>query len=228
MKKIIKEKWNREDVLLLLSHGNNIGVELGVAKGGNSERMMKSGKFKKFFGVDMYADMHDTSEYKEALSRVGLFKDYSLLRMRFDEAVDLFEDNTFDFVYVDGYAHTGQLGGETIVEWYPKLKVGGVLAGDDYDEKDWPLVVESVNYIADQLNAELYITGVNKTDGYSQHASWALVKSNTDKKLHPSVKLVKKGKKQERIQALMRPYLIGVKNTIPVPIKNSIKKLLKK
>ena len=43
--------------------------------------------------------------------------------MTFDDAIDLFEDQFFDFIYIDGFAHTGEEGGETLIKWYRKLKV---------------------------------------------------------------------------------------------------------
>ncbi|HOA94537.1 MAG TPA: hypothetical protein PKJ79_12325, partial [Quisquiliibacterium sp.] len=100
----------RHDVVHLLEGNDNVGVELGVAEGVFSERMVRSGRFSTFIGIDMYADLHDTAEYKRALRRVGLQAPYKLLRMRFDEAIDLFDDGSLDFVYVDGYAHGGEEG----------------------------------------------------------------------------------------------------------------------
>ena len=63
--------------------------ELGVAAGEYSSKMAGSGKFSTFWGVDMYADTHDTAQYKQALLNVGIDKNYKLLRMTFDEALDL-------------------------------------------------------------------------------------------------------------------------------------------
>ena len=34
---------------------------------------------------------------------------YNLLKMRFDQAVDSFDDNSLDFIYFDGFTHNGQL-----------------------------------------------------------------------------------------------------------------------
>jgi hypothetical protein len=65
MQIIKKEDWQRDDILKLLDVDNAIGIELGVAEGGYSKRMVESKKFKKFFGVDRYSDMHDTEEYKK-------------------------------------------------------------------------------------------------------------------------------------------------------------------
>ncbi len=134
------KNYYRHDVVRLLSGNDNVGVELGIAEGIFSERMVKSGRFSTYIGIDMYADAsHTTCQYKRALARCGLCSNYKLLRMRFDEAIDLFDDESLDFIYVDGYAHGGEEGGETIFNWYRKLKVGGVMSGDDY-HSDWPLV----------------------------------------------------------------------------------------
>ena len=49
------EGWQRHDVLRLLGDRSGlIGVELGVEAGEFSRRMVASGRFACFFGVDMY------------------------------------------------------------------------------------------------------------------------------------------------------------------------------
>ena len=52
---------HRHDILQLMEGGDFVGVELGVAAGEFSARMVVSGRFRDFFGVDMYADSHDTA-----------------------------------------------------------------------------------------------------------------------------------------------------------------------
>lgn len=172
------EGWHRQDVLRLLGDGTGlVGVELGVAAGEFSRRMVASGRFQTFFGVDMYADTHDVQQYKQALRHVGLFGPYKLLRMTFAEAFDLFEDESLDFIYIDGYAHTGQEGGETIWTWARKVKVGGLIAGDDY-HADWPLVVEAVDTFAAETGFDLCrTTEIENSVDYAGHPSWAMVKT---------------------------------------------------
>ena len=58
--------------------------------------------------------------------------------MNFKEALKVFPDNSIDFIYFDGFAHTGQNYGETIYEWYKKMKPNSIMSGDDYDPK-WKL-----------------------------------------------------------------------------------------
>jgi len=178
-----KNGWMRHDVVNLLSGSENIGIELGVAEGIYAKRIIKSEKFKRFYGVDVYGDTHDTAEYARALRYIGFQNpSYCLLRMDFDSALDLFDDSYFDFIYIDGFAHTGEEGGKTLVDWYNKLKTGGILAGDDYHD-NWPLVKWAVNDLVDQLGVELNITtGVENVD-YSMYPTWYIKKTNTKLRL---------------------------------------------
>jgi hypothetical protein len=34
--------------------------------------------------------------------------------MSFDDALDIFDDEFFDFIYIDGFAHTGEEGGNQL------------------------------------------------------------------------------------------------------------------
>lgn len=167
------ERW---DVVQPLAESGNIGIELGVAAGSFSARMVHSGRFIRYFGVDVYGDGHSVKEYKKALLAVGLTENYSLLRMTFDQALDLFPDNHFDFIYCDGYAHTGEEGGRTLIDWFPKLKTGGVMAGDDYDAEAWPLVVWAVNDVVAQLDVPLMVTDKVTDQPYNKYRSWYFVK----------------------------------------------------
>ncbi|MDQ2090473.1 class I SAM-dependent methyltransferase [Marimonas arenosa] len=184
----------RHDILRLLGDRTGlVGVELGVAGGGFSKRMVDSGKFETFFGVDMYADTHDVDQYKDALRHVGLFAPYKLLRMSFAEAYDLFDDESLDFIYIDGYAHTGQEGGETIWHWARKVKPGGLIAGDDYHE-DWPLVKEAVDLFAEVTRFELWVTTEVEPDvNYAAHPTWGMIKTGPVSGDPPS-ELVSRGK----------------------------------
>ena len=101
------------------------------------------------------------------------------MRTSFESALNLFEDNYFDFVYVDGYAHGGQEGGKTLCDWIKKVKIGGIICGDDYDQK-FPLTVSAVDHLAENTNNQLFITNkdlYNKEE-HKHFASWII---NVDK-----------------------------------------------
>lgn len=62
------------------------------------------------------------------------------IKMDSVSASALFEDESLDFVFIDG-AHDYHSVKEDIVHWYPKVKKGGYIAGDDYV---WPDVSKAV------------------------------------------------------------------------------------
>jgi Methyltransferase domain len=182
------QRWN---VIDPLPATGNLGIELGVAAGSFSARMVRSGRFRLFYGVDVYGDGHNTQEYKKALREVGLESDYRLLRLTFDHARDLFPDRSFDFIYCDGYAHTGEEGGRTLIDWYGKLKPGGIMAGDDYDPEAWPLVVWAVHHVVAQLGVPLLITDRVSDEAYNRYRSWYFVKPDgPDAALQPCAPLM--------------------------------------
>lgn len=161
----------RHEVTNHLEGAENIGVELGVASGSLTKRLLQTGKFRTLFGIDTYADIHDTNEYKNAIKTIGIDANHRLLRLTFDDALDIFPDEYFDFIYVDGFAHTGEEGGQTLIDWYQKLKIGGIMSGDDYHE-DWPLVMWAVNHFASQLGTSINLTGRTQNERYSQYPTW--------------------------------------------------------
>lgn len=198
VKIVNKHGWLRHDVTRLLHGDNNIGIELGVAKGIYARRMIESKKFKRFYGVDIYGDIHDTDEYCQALKYIG-FKNpqYSLLRMDFDSASTLFENEYFDFIYIDGFAHAGEEGGRTLLKWYDKLKINGVLAGDDYHD-DWPLVKWAVNDFVLQIGAELYVTTGEEDSAYCKYPTWFITKPKSSTKPVINQKLFNVAMKEKR------------------------------
>lgn len=193
-----KDGWLRHDITSELEGNENKGIELGVAIGVYSKRMINSNKFNRFYGVDIYGDTHDVNEYKNALKYIG-FEDprYCLLRMDFDSALDMFDDNSFDFIYVDGFAHTGEEGGKALVDWYKKLKVGGILAGDDYHD-DWPLVKWAVNHLASQLGVPVSVTRGKEDADYSSYPTWYIKKESADYHVEVDALLYELGMKEKR------------------------------
>lgn len=232
-RKQILDGHKREDVIQFVGGDNNIGVELGVAKGVFGQHMINSSKFSSIIGIDTYSELpHDTNEYKKTLLKLGLHSKYRILRMQFDQALNLFEDESLDFVYVDGYAHSGEDGGKTIFDWYKKVKIGGVIAGDDYDQT-WPLVIEAVDEFIAQSGLDLMLTSVKGDDPYSQYPSWCVIKSfNKDidlpdhlykKGVKENVRVLHARKKWRRIRCL-KALLIS---KIPDRYKRIIKKTLR-
>ena len=178
MADVIDILQERKELPQFLERDRLIGIELGVAGGWYSKRLMEGGLFSQLYGVDIYGDHHDTKEYIKALKNIGMGQNYWLLRMTFEDALDAFPDEFFDFVYIDGYAHTGEERGKTMFDWFAKVKVGGMIAGHDYHKK-WPLVRICVDALAEELGQPVMVTADSKNrDPQDKFPSWAMFKEN--------------------------------------------------
>jgi len=173
------QKVDNRDIFSNILPPNAIGVELGVASAEFSKRLLTKNESLFLYGIDMWAGDrgHDTAQYKHALKELlPFYRRSSLIRAKFDEMVSLFEDEYFDFVYVDGYAHNGEEGGKTYRDWFPKVKPFGIIAGDDY-HSDWPLVVKAVDEFLNERSLPLF-TIANSWNPGSEWMQWFTIKGS--------------------------------------------------
>jgi hypothetical protein len=135
-------------------------VELGVAGGDFSNAILKHGSSVRHWAIDRWADHHGIDEYHRAVTRLVTTWGARciVLRMTFADAERFFCPQSLDAVYIDGYAHTGQEGGKTLEDWWPKLKPGGIFAGHDY-HSDFPLTIDAVNCFAERHGLAIELTG---------------------------------------------------------------------
>lgn len=164
-------KFTSRDEIASLIPNSAVGVELGVAAGRFSEKLLRKSQLSLLYSIDAWAGDRGHDEAEQAKAE-ELLKPYGarskIIKSRFSDAVKLFDDGYFDFIYIDGYAHTGQEMGKTHEEWWPKLKAGGIFSGDDYSEK-YPKVIEFVDKFAEKHNLELHII-----KDWNGHHSWVL------------------------------------------------------
>lgn len=128
------------------------GVELGVAAGRNAERLLSANPTLTLICIDRWGGdrNHNLDEMVEAYKRLDRFGERAvILRGSFDQYAVYFPDEYFDFVYVDGYAHTGQDAGNTLRKWWPLVKAGGVFSGHDY-HPDYQPTIDAVNAFFDE------------------------------------------------------------------------------
>jgi len=131
-------------------------VEVGAWKGRSAAYMAveiaNSGKQIKFDVVDTWqgSEEHQTDQmvitdslynhFLENLKPVEAY--YTPVRMTSLEAAAQYSDNSLDFVLLDA-SHTYEDVKADIQAWLPKVKSGGILAGDDYHHT-WQGVVDAV------------------------------------------------------------------------------------
>ena len=136
-----------------------VGAEIGVHTGKNSRRMLDRMQNLTLSCVDMW-DLHAIRENvkyytrtkgkiskkmkdieyglkchdaaKEAL--VEFVDRCHILRASSKEAAEMYDDNYFDFVYVDA-CHKYKECKRDILTWIPKVKSGGYICGHDWNSK---------------------------------------------------------------------------------------------
>lgn len=129
-----------------MSGPNSVFVEVGTWTGDFTDCLLKNCDFKKIYCVDPYKHFTDDS-YPDAMNNLSqdqfeeLFEKtkqrlsmygsrVEFIRLPSTEASKIFEDNSIDFVYIDGN-HDYKFVNQDIQSWFPKVKVNGYLCGDD-------------------------------------------------------------------------------------------------
>ena len=133
--------YTRDDLAVLFKElGFKKGVEIGVEQGVYSEVLCKANPELKLYGVDSYktyATYRDHTRqgkldrfYNATLEKMKPYN-YQLIKKFSMDAVKDFEDESLDFVYIDGN-HDFQYATNDIVEWGKKVRKGGIISGHDY------------------------------------------------------------------------------------------------
>jgi len=71
----------------------------------------------------------------------------NVIKMDSLEAVNLYKDNSLDFIFLDG-SHDYDSVTADLKAWYPKIKKTGIFTGDDYQPGFWPGVILAVDTFA--------------------------------------------------------------------------------
>jgi len=152
-------------------YGCDVIAEVGVDEGRNF-RLMIAHNPKIAVAVDAWVNdgvvARNVPKRDGALSQEKLEEQYEgfkksiedkpfvkIVREYTTEAVKKFEDNYFDLIYIDA-DHTYLAALQDIRDWFPKVKSGKFLIGDDYREADFRGVkfgvIQAVNEFAKENN----------------------------------------------------------------------------
>lgn len=123
------------------------GVEVGVRDGGYSLTLMENIPGLVLYGVDPYEPHEGYRDHtrkstfegfeKEAHDKLDRADGYNFIRKYSSEALELFDDNSLDFVYIDG-DHSFYEATHDIEKWSKKVRPGGIVSGDDYFKHKGP------------------------------------------------------------------------------------------
>lgn len=125
-------------------------VEVGVWKGDFAKEVLEQcGTIEKYYMIDPWATLPDWNKplnvkteifddvYAEAINKVAFAANkVCVLRGRTKDVVDQIPDESLDFAYIDG-DHTLRGIAIDLIKLLPKIKKGGLIAGDDFTPNPW-------------------------------------------------------------------------------------------
>ena len=155
MAKLIKEK------------NLKVGAEIGLGYGGNAENMFKNTNLEHLYGVDPFAHDDNTNSvmnvsqedfddiYRLVKQKLSPFADrFKLVRETSVRAANEVPDN-LDFVYIDGeHSYEGVF--NDLCTWTKKVKMGGIIAGHDYNHPNLPGIKKAVDEFLRRFGWEIH------------------------------------------------------------------------
>jgi len=166
-----------EDRLDLAKLFKGVGVEIGVSEGWYSSKVMELGKVDKMYGVDPYSPHQGYRDYTrettfnrlsaKAHECLDKYPNYEFIDEYSVEAAQQFDDESLDFVYIDGDHSYGAVM-DDIEVWIKKVKPGGILAGDDYirserDKRFYDVITAVDDYVEINKIPMLYLYRKGRT-----------------------------------------------------------------
>ena len=134
------------------------GLEIGCDIGDTTEFLLNINSNLELTSVDPYENYVDWNGrplnerqhvFETMTSRMEKFGPrFDILRKTSDDAVQFFNDEEFDFIFIDGL-HTYDQLTKDCANYYSKLKPGGIFAGHDFT------AIEGVNKAAKEFAAKI-------------------------------------------------------------------------
>ena len=125
-------------------------LQIGVYKGDCTEYILENYRVKHIVDVDTWGgsmehpDLNITFNVVESVYDSKFLDDKRVKKMKMTSDMyfaNNFPEEKFDFIYIDG-AHTSMQVLVDAINAFPRLKVGGILAFDDYE---WPIYSGTLN-----------------------------------------------------------------------------------
>lgn len=186
---------SRDELPEFFKHmGYKVGAEIGVYAGDYTEKFCQAGI--EMYAIDpwtAYSGMGRTFQtqstmdeiYQMAHKRLSKYDCVHIVKMESMKAVRKFDDNSLDFVYIDGN-HDFRHVAEDLYEWSKKVRSGGAISGHDYyrssaNAKNVVIHVEPiVDAYVEMFDIDTFYTfGTVKTKkkrSQDKHLSWMWIK----------------------------------------------------
>lgn len=133
-----------------------VGVEIGVKRGENIKKVLQACPNFHFYAVDCWDPKLQYINWAKGAQSVNE-KFFNKLNRTYPDRITklkgysaemskMIGDNSVDLIFVDG-DHSFEGCTADIELWYPKLKLGGFIAGHDYGHERFPGVKQAVDKI---------------------------------------------------------------------------------
>ncbi len=139
-------------------------IEIGAHMGESTMMFASTGLFS---SIDVISPFDGEDKFNQKYWYTwDVIKKEFLLNTRFFDYINLiekssitvsedFDDGKYDFIYIDG-SRDYELMRKIIQLYLPKLKIGGLIGGHDYNYKTHPEVVQSINETLGQPHIMTY------------------------------------------------------------------------
>ena len=127
--------------------GYRLGVEIGTGTGTNALTLTRNNPEMKLYCIDawkIYDGLHDypsdeflQAYYELACRRLKPHKNVEFIRKLSMDAVNMFDDESLDFVYIDAN-HEWPFVTQDIFYWAKKVRPNGIVSGHDYLKEKRP------------------------------------------------------------------------------------------
>lgn len=177
------------EVIKSQDYKDAIGAEIGVFKGANALDILNAISMKTLYLIDPYLEHSEQDRVRTTLdmrkAKIAMKKNLKryedLIMNVYKTSEDAADDipNDLDFIYIDG-SHFYEDVKKDIEIYYPKVKKGGIIGGDDYVGRHQG-VIQAVNEFVEEngldLNVAKYIKKTFKTkSGYIDDYEWWIIK----------------------------------------------------
>jgi predicted O-methyltransferase YrrM len=175
-KEYLIRKANRSKkrhISLLKGQENLVVAEVGVWRGNNAEYLTKNLDIEEIYLIDPYNTYEDYNS-KTDVKKMRSARNQAHRKMQGQANVNWIEKYSYeavedinrklDYVYIDGN-HSYEYVRDDLNNYYPLLKEGGILAGDDMD---WDGVSQAIIEFAVNNSLQLYLE--------PYHPDWYFIK----------------------------------------------------
>ena len=169
-RKVIKGSSRQDLPRFFVDMGFKVGAEIGVDKGAYTEKLLQAGL--EIYAVDPWK-VYENYNHPRGQKRLDFLYEHTkrvvapynchIVRKDSMEAAKDFEDESLDFVYIDGN-HKFRYIAADIVEWEKKVRPGGVVSGHDFVQASSRWCDCQVKYVVLAYIASFHIENWYLTD----------------------------------------------------------------